>query len=43
VEGHQAVGAGPQEVCEDDRRAGVPPYGDRLRELRLFSPEKRRL
>ncbi|KAK4823442.1 LOW QUALITY PROTEIN: hypothetical protein QYF61_002128 [Mycteria americana] len=42
-EGHGAVGTGPQEGHENDPRAGAPLLKDRLRELGLFSLEKRRL
>ena len=41
--GHGAVGAGPEEGHEDNQRAAAPHLWGRLRELGIFSLEKRRL
>ena len=41
-ERHRPVGMGPEEGRENDQRAGHLSCGKRLRELGLFSLEKRR-
>ncbi|KAJ7422876.1 hypothetical protein WISP_36344 [Willisornis vidua] len=43
VQGHGLVIVNPEEGHEDDQSAGAPVLEDRLRQLRLFSLEKRRL
>jgi len=42
-ETHGTVGAGPEEGQKNDQRAGAPLCEERLRELGLFSKEKRQL
>ena len=42
-ERHGSVGAHPEKGHRNDPRSGTPSYEDRLRELRLFNMEKKRV
>ena len=42
-EGHGSVRAHPEDRHKDDQRNGTPLHEDRLRQLELFSLEKKRL